>query len=219
LEFFLTIPGGFFITLEGIDGCGKTTQARLLVEHLRGKGLDVLHTREPGGTDIGARIRAILLDPESRGMDPMCELLLYSADRAQHVATVIKPALAEGKIVVCDRYTDATAAYQAYARGLGQEVVEILSRIATSGCTPDLTILMDLPAGYALSRAIDRNNDTASTESRFEEESVKFHERVREGYLHIAQIEPGRVKVVNAAGTVGDISVRITSEVEMALEL
>jgi dTMP kinase len=214
----MNIPGGFFITLEGIEGCGKTTQSRLLAEHLLSRGMDVTHTREPGGTAIGQRIRAILLDPESRGITGLTELLLYSADRAQHLSEVIEPALARGGVVVCDRYADATAAYQGYARGLDMEVIGTLTGIATKGCRPDLTLLLDLPAESGLKRAIGRNNDNGSEfEARFEQEALEFHEKVRQGYLDIARCEQDRVKVIDAMGSVGDIQSAIRKSVDEAI--
>jgi len=214
----MKIPGGFFITLEGIEGCGKTTQARLLAERLTGIGYNVTHTREPGGTTIGGRIRAVLLDPESKGMDPMAELMLYSADRAQHVRETIEPALNEGGVVICDRYTDATLAYQGFGRGLDVEVIDTLTELCTGGCAPDLTLLLDLPVEAGLSRAVGRNEQNGmEKEARFEREAVSFHERVRAGYLNIACLEPGRVKVIPAAGDIDDVQEAIRDEVDKAL--
>lgn len=214
-----TIPGGFFITLEGIDGCGKTTQAGLLAEYLKGRGFEVVLTREPGGTDIGRKVRAILLDPQSKGMSPLAELLLYSADRAEHMSEVIEPALRAGAVVVCDRFTDATSAYQGFARGLDMDLINKLAGIATSGTSPRLTLVLDLPVENALARARGRNDKNSSShEARFEEESTAFHVKVRDGYLEIARRQPGRVKVIDATGSVKEIQAGIRAEVDKALK-
>jgi len=211
--------GGFFITLEGIEGCGKSTQSRLLADYLIGKGISVTLTREPGGTEIGRRIRAILLDPESRAITGLTELMLYSADRAQHLSEVIEPALARGGVVVCDRYADATAAYQGHARGLDLDVIGSLTEIATKGCRPDLTLLLDLPVELGLKRAIGRNSENGSdNEARFEQEAVEFHDKVRQGYLRIAGCESDRVKVIDATGTIDEIQLAIRAAVDEAIE-
>jgi dTMP kinase len=186
-----------FITFEGIEGCGKSTQAGMLRDLLQSRGMSVLVTREPGGSPIGEQIRHILLDPGNHGMVALAELLLYEASRCQHVEAVIKPALDAGKVVICDRFFDASTAYQGYARGLGIAMVEHLNLVATGGRRPDLTIVLDLPVEVGL-RRLGRNLD------RIEREAVEFHRRVRQGYLKIAEKEAGRVKVVNAAGTIDD---------------
>ena len=188
---------GMFITFEGIEGSGKSTQAGLLKSFLEEQGFRVLATREPGGSPIGEQIRRILLDPGNHGMVPLAELLLYEASRCQHVEAVIKPALAEGKAVICDRFFDASTAYQGYGRGLGAKMVGELNLVATGGRKPDLTIVLDLPVDIGL-RRLGKNLD------RIEREAVEFHERVRQGYLRIAGDEPGRVKVVDAARTIDD---------------
>ncbi len=188
---------GTFITFEGIEGSGKSTQAALLKAFLEEQGLEVLVTREPGGSPIGEQIRHVLLDPGNHGMVPLAELLLYEASRCQHVEAVIRPALERGNAVICDRFFDASTAYQGYARGLGIKMVGELNLVATGGRKPDLTIVLDLPVEMGL-RRLGRNLD------RIEREAVEFHERVRQGYLRIAEDEPDRVKVVNAAGTVDD---------------
>ncbi len=212
------LSDGFFITLEGIDGCGKTTQAALLADYLSAKGYEITRTREPGGTEIGARIRAILLDPASKGLTGAAELLLYSADRAQHTAEVIEPALRAGRVVVCDRYTDATAAYQGYARGLDIHDREELAGISTLGCRPDLTLLLDLPAEAGLGRAIGRNDESGTDkESRFEQEKLEFHERVRQGYLAIASCDSERVKVVDASRSANEVWESVRHIVELAI--
>jgi dTMP kinase len=191
------VEQGTFLTFEGIEGSGKSTQAALLKDFLEERGLDVLVTREPGGSPIGEQIRSILLDPDNRGMVPLAELLLYEASRCQHVEAVIRPALEDGKTVICDRFFDASTAYQGYARGLGIEMVEELNLVATGGRKPDLTVVLDLPVDIGLKR-LGRSLD------RIESEAVEFHERVRQGYLRIADGEPDRVKVVNATGSVDD---------------
>lgn len=189
-----------FITFEGIEGSGKTTQLKGALDHLRKKGYDCVITREPGGTGIGEKIRAILLDPENRGMDPLTELLLYTADRVQHVKEILEPARAAGKTILCDRYFDATLVYQGYARGLDIEMILALHRLMVKGLQPDLTILLDLPPEEGLARAwrqIDSGTRTAK-ESRFEEETLAFHNRIRAGYLDLARREPERFRIVDA---------------------
>jgi len=198
---------GRFITFEGIEGSGKTTQIKLLAEALRGDGFDVVLTREPGGTTIGERIRSVLLDSAHRSMAPIAELLLYAAARNQHVEEIILPAIEAGKTVLCDRYADATTAYQGAARSLERQTLKDVHRIATEGLWPDLTVLLDLPATDGLARALDRNRRSPETasEDRFEREALEFHERVRQGYLAIAREEPGRFAVVDASGDVGTL--------------
>ena len=191
---------GIFITFEGIEGCGKTTQIRMVAEHLRRLGRDVLLTREPGGTEIGEEILTVLLDAAHRDMAPITELLLYGAARNQHVREVIRPALNAGKVVLCDRYADATTAYQGAARAIDPEIIEVVHRVATEGVWPDCTLLFDLAPAVGLERACARNlcERTAGRADRFEQESLAFHERVRAGYLAIAKREPGRVAVIDA---------------------
>ena len=189
-----------FITFEGIEGSGKTTQIRHVMEFLRQRGRDCVSTREPGGTATGEKIRAILLDPESRGMDPSTELLLYVADRAEHVNKVVRPSLSAGKTVLCDRYYDATIAYQGYARGLDMDLLSNLHRLIINDLKPDITFLLDLPPEAGLSRAwkqIDAGK-RAGVETRFEKEAFSFHEKVRKGYLELARMEPGRFAVIDA---------------------
>lgn len=190
---------GFFITFEGIEGCGKSTQVRLLSESLKDAGISSLFTREPGGTLIGVRIREILLNPDNTGIAPEAELLLYAADRAQHVREVIKPALDAGKVVICDRFIDATTAYQGMGRGLDRSLINELNRIACLGIIPDLTLLLDCPVEIGIKRALERNSKKGpATDDRFEREAAAFHQKVRDGYLGIAGAEPERVKVVDA---------------------
>lgn len=216
----LNIPGGFFITLEGIEGCGKSTQSGLLADTLAELGYQVTRTREPGGTGIGKRIRAVLLDPDSKGITGMTELMLYSADRAQHVTEIIVPALASGGVVVCDRFYDATVAYQGYGRELDMGVIRSLTEMATGGRKPDLTLLLDLPVSDGLTRAISRNDaNGAHKEARFEQEEVAFHERVRSGYIDILMKERGRVRLVDATGTIEEIHDAIVKVVADSLAL
>lgn len=198
---------GIFISFEGIEGCGKTTQIRLLVDELRKKKRDVVLTREPGGTAIGDKIRSILLDAAHDGMTPVAELLLYAAARNQHIAQVIAPAIGDGRVVLCDRYADATTAYQGAARRIDPEVIDGVHHIATGGLMPDLTILLDCQPEVGLARALARNSGDNSMkgQDRFEREEMDFHKRVREGYLAIARREPGRVVVVDAAQDAGAI--------------
>lgn len=190
-----------FITLEGIEGSGKTTQAGYIVQSLQGKGHDCVITREPGGTRIGEKIRTILLDPESKDMDPLTELLLYTADRAQHIKEFIYPNLSAGKIVLCDRYYDATVAYQGFARGLDMGLIKRLHRLIFADLKPDITILLDLPPEVGLSRAWRqiKNGTRTDLETRFEKETLSFHEKVRSGYLELAHLEPERFRVVDAS--------------------
>jgi dTMP kinase len=191
---------GKFITFEGIEGCGKTTQIKLLDEHLQKNGYKTLLTREPGGTEIGDKIRQILLDPSNKKMCPTAELLLYGASRAQHIEELINPALFDGKIVLCDRYSDSTTAYQGAARRLDLEKLDEMDKIATSSLKPDLTIVIDISARDGLKRATKRGQP-----DRLEQEKLDFHERVRKGYLNIAKKEPNRVLVVDGNKDIGTV--------------
>jgi dTMP kinase len=194
---------GFFITFEGVEGCGKTTQLRLLKERLEAAGEKVTSTREPGGCPIADKIRAILLDAENSAITPLSELLLYAAARAQHVQEVIVPALERGEIVLCDRFTDATIAYQGHGRGLDLATIAQLNSLATGGVEPKLTLLIDCPVQVGLSRALARIEATSGArEERFELESVRFHERVRDGYLKLAAASPERFVVIDGSGDV-----------------
>ncbi|HAW59968.1 MAG TPA: dTMP kinase [Actinobacteria bacterium] len=202
---------GFFITFEGIEGSGKSTQMKLLAAHLRKKGCSVVTTREPGGTRIGNGIRRILLDPKFGEMDFRAEALLYAASRAQHVCEVIKPALDAGKVVISDRYVDSSLAYQVFGRGLLWEEIEKVNRWATGGLEPDLTILLYIPTEEGLSRAKE------SAADRIERESVEFHRRVQEGYKKLAQKFPERYSVVDATGSAESIHHKILQAVESRL--
>lgn len=199
-----------FISFEGIEGSGKTTQIQLLANQLESLGYDVLITREPGGCPIADQIRHILLHPENDRLVPDAELLLYAAARAQHVAEVITPALKQGKIVLCDRFCDATLAYQGYARGLDLQLVLQLNDLAAGTCRPHLTLLLDMHPDQGLHRAQSRNAVAAGpAEGRFEQESLIFHSKVREGYLALAQQEPLRIKVIDATGNHEQVAKRI----------
>jgi dTMP kinase len=200
-----------FITFEGIEGSGKTTQIRHAAEFLKQKGRECVITREPGGTATGLKIRAILLDPESREMDPSAELLLYMADRAEHIKRVVKPSLSEGKTVLCDRYFDATVAYQGYARGLEIDLLKRLHTLVINDLKPDRTILLDLPPETGLERAWKqiKEGKRAGLETRFEKEELAFHDKVRNGYLKLASREPERFTVIDAAGSEEEVRNKI----------
>lgn len=201
------------ITFEGIEGSGKSTQIRLLEEHLRGLGWQVVVTREPGGCRIADAIRHILLDPDNTQLASTAELLLYAAARAQHVAEVIRPALTQGAIVLCDRYIDATVAYQGYGRGLDLGLIEELNRLASDGVQPNLTLLFDLPVEEGLNRARSRNEHAVVNEGRFEAESLAFHRRVRDGYLALAR-EERRFCVIDASGSREAVSRRLETAIQ-----
>ncbi|HEV7684769.1 MAG TPA: dTMP kinase [Pyrinomonadaceae bacterium] len=186
---------GTFITFEGIDGSGKSTQLRLLADFLEPGGCDVLLTREPGGTPVGNRLRAALLDVHEE-VDPLTELLIYAADRAQHVRRVLRPALEAGRVVFSDRYADATAAYQGAGRGFSPELIAEIIQLATEGLKPDLTVLFDLSIAHSTARTQRRGNG-AQRGDRLDAENDDFHARVREAYLQLAQAEPERIKIVN----------------------
>ncbi|MBS1875512.1 MAG: dTMP kinase [Acidobacteria bacterium] len=200
-----TTSRGVFITFEGLDGTGKTTQMRRLAERLRAVGRDVFESAEPGGTPIGQQIRRILLDHRNHELCATAEMLLMFAARAQNVDQWILPALAAGKIVLSDRFTDSTLAYQGVARGLGADVVLDVDRIACRGLVPDLTVCLDIDPVAGLARAHSRNREQSGVETRLDEQDLEFYRRVREGYRQIASDEPGRVKLVDGSGTVEEI--------------
>lgn len=207
-------PKSLFITLEGIDGTGKTTQHRLLVEHLRTMGLKVCATREPGGTKTGELIRTLLMDERNKHLDPMTELALIYAARAQHLKEVVRPALEQGKVVVSDRFNDASLAYQGYGRKLGTAAVRALDRLICGHTQPRLTLVLDLPAAQSLERA--RRRDRTVT-GRFEAQGAEFQERVRQGYLTLARREPGRVKIIRAHRSVEEVQAEIRDLVDAFL--
>jgi dTMP kinase len=205
---------GKFITFEGIEGCGKTTQIKLLDEYLRKKGVKTVLSREPGGTKIGDKIRSILLEPEHKEMTPLAELFLYEASRAQHINELIKPAVEAGKVVLCDRFADSSAAYQGAARLLAKELVDELNDIATGEIKPDLTIILDINSEEGLNRALVRGKP-----DRFEQEKLDFHDRVRNGYLALAKKEPKRFIVIDGEKTVEEIHKEIISCISSAISL
>jgi dTMP kinase len=188
---------GVFITFEGMDGCGKTTQMRRLADRLRAAGRDVLETAEPGGTAIGAQIRSVLLEAANRELSPTAELLLYFASRAQNVDQLIAPALAQGRTVLSDRFTDSTVVYQGCGRGLGIDTVMSLDRIACRGLAPDLTVLLDVDLETSLERARARNVSAGHTETRMEEQSAEFYRKVRDAYHALAAREAARFRVID----------------------
>src|SRR6202795_3945720 len=194
-----TSKRGFFITFEGPEGSGKSTQLRLLGKKLRGKNLAVLETAEPGGTPIGLQIRRVLLDTKNQELRPTTELLLMFAARAQNVEQAILPALAAGQIVLCDRFTDSTLVYQGAARGLGAEVVYELDRIACRGLVPDLTLAIDIDVEAGLARAPHRNERPKGVGGRVDEQSLEFHRKVRAAYHQLAEDEPKRVKLIDGS--------------------
>jgi dTMP kinase len=193
---------GTFITFEGIDGSGKSTQLRLLAAFLKSKGCDVLVTREPGGTPVGNRLRAALLDAQEQ-VDPLTELLVFAADRAQHVRRVLRPALESGQVVFSDRYADATAAYQGAGRGFSPNLIAEIIQLATEGLKPDLTVLFDLSVPESNART-QRRSDGKHRGDRLDAETSDFHTRVRDEYLRLAKTEPDRVKVVETNQRVED---------------
>ena len=217
---------GKFITFEGLDGCGKSTQLEKLASVLRARGLAVVMTREPGGTPTAEKIRQLLLDTKTSTLAPMAELALMFASRAQHILEVIAPALSAGKVVLCDRFTDSTEAYQGGGRKLGSEPVLQLHRILCGNLQPDLTILMDSDAARSVARARRRNQEreekdgiTAPDENRFEQESRAFFGRVHQAYLAIAEREPERVVIADARGTPDETHRKIVEVVRQNLKL
>ena len=181
---------GFFITFEGADGCGKTTQSKLVQEYLEKKGYEVIWTREPGAKGLGQKIRELLLHYDG-DVAPVCEAFLFLADRAQHIEQLIKPAVEAGKVVICDRHTDSTIAYQGYGRGEDIKQLKYLNELATGEIKPDLTFVFDVSTDVAQKRVGDEKD-------RMESAGIEFHKKVRQGYLEIAKLEPQRVKVIDA---------------------
>lgn len=203
---------GLFITLEGADGSGKTTQMEKIVEYFKTQKIDFIVTREPGGVDLGQKLRDILLNYDGE-VASTCEMFLYLADRAQHIETKVKPALREGKIVLCDRHIDSTAAYQGYARGLDVEEINCLNNIATGGKKPDLTLLFDVDTSIAMERVGNR-----AEKDRLESEGAEFHRKVRQGYLEIAKKETERIKIINSNLSVEEVWVQVQKILDDTLE-
>ncbi len=206
---------GLFITFEGVEGCGKSTQAQALLERLRADGVPANLSREPGGTPLGERFREILLDTGHTGMEPATELFLYLASRAEHVAKVILPGLEAGEVVISDRFGDASVAYQGGGRGLGPSTVETLNQVATKGVKPDVTFLMDLDPEEGLDRLVRGRGEHAR--DRIENEVLAFHRRVREVYLESARREPARFVVIDARLSREEIEAGVTAVVERLL--
>ncbi|HKZ45866.1 MAG TPA: dTMP kinase [Thermodesulfobacteriota bacterium] len=208
-----------FITFEGVEGSGKTTQMEMLKEHLEWKGFQVVSTREPGGTELGEKIRSMLLNIEGRTIAPWSELLLYAVCRAQMVNEIIKPALLDKKIVLCDRFADSTMVYQGYARGLDLEAVTNLNKWVTEGILPTVTFIIDCPPEIGLKRALARIDTRAGSnkEDRFEREDIEFHKKVREGYLKLAKTEPNRIKIINGDRDIPVIHKEICGIIEKKL--
>jgi len=208
-----------FITLEGIEGSGKTTQIERLACCFKNNGYDIVVTREPGDTIIGKKIRSILLDPENSGISDLCELFLYGADRAQHLAEVVLPSLKLNKTVLCDRFIDATTVYQGVARGIDRKLIETIHRVVVKDLMPDLTILFDLDPATGLERTVRalEKGERSSHEMRFEQEALVFHERVRQGYLELARAQKERFFVVDAAETENKVFENIVSQINKRL--
>jgi len=204
---------GIFITFEGCEGCGKTTHSKAIKKYLVDKGFDVVLTHEPGSTTLGKQIRKILLSEKSV-LSPNAELLLFAADRAQHVDSVIMPGLAEGKIVICDRYIDSTVAYQIGGRGLPEDMVRYLNAISSKGLIPDLTIFLDVNPEVGIKRVVK----SSGKRDRFEMEKIAFHEKVRGAYLNIYKEDPGRVVVINSEKEIKTVQTEIRSAVDKLLD-
>lgn len=204
-----------FITFEGIEGCGKTTQIKRLERRLRARGVSTLMTLEPGGTEIGRTIRQVLLDSRNRNLVPLAELMLYAADRAQHVEEVIRPALSQGKWVLCDRFSDATVAYQGAARGQDPSLINLLNERVSGGMRPDLTLLLDCPVEVGLERALARNRVAPhGGQDRFEREDLEFHGKVRAGYAALARQDPRRFALIDATPGQDEVERAIFQRVE-----
>jgi dTMP kinase len=220
------VGDGLFITFEGGEGSGKTTQIKLLTKRLRESGAKVTTTLEPGGTPLGVAIRRHLVTKTSDQPTPRAELLLYAADRAHHVETVIKPALAKGEIVICDRYLDATCAYQGWGRGIDKELIDKLNMVATEGLFPLRTLWLDIEPTLGVKRSLSRTDGDgddnigdgvgveSGREDRFEAEEASFHTRVREGYEHQLKGDPKRVRRIYGVGSIETVSKRVWSELE-----
>ena len=209
-----------FVSFEGIEGCGKTTQVELLATFLSQRGIPHLVTREPGGTRLGELIRKMLLDPGNSEMEPLTELFLYAADRAQHIAQVIRPALEARQWLICDRFADATTVYQGYARDQDLAFIQQLNQWATQGLWPNLSLLLDCPVEVGLNRARRRIENSAleGREDRFEQQALTFHQKVRDGYLELAAQHPGRFKILDATMELEPLHEEIVAILEPYLE-
>jgi dTMP kinase len=209
-----------FISLEGIEGSGKTTQIRHMVDFLKDRGHDCVVTKEPGGTRIGEKIRSILLDPGHTGIHPLTELLLYCADRVQHIQELILPMIKKKKIVISDRFYDSTTVYQGVSRGLDMQMIDDVHHLVLGGLKPDVTFILDLPADSGLARAWKEINSgiRPNSETRFEKEKLIFHEKVRNGYLELARKEPDRFVVIDATRNEQDVKQQIFEELGRRLE-
>ena len=208
-----------FITLEGVEGSGKSTVRDRLADWLKTKGLELVLTREPGSSSLGRKLRAILLDMDSVGLSEQSELFLYLADRAQHVREVLEPALAAGKIILCDRYADSTLAYQGYGRGVDLDALTLVNNLAIKGLWPDLTLLFDLDASVGLGRARKRNQeeDIEQSEGRFEAEELDFHQRIRQGYLDLAKKYSYRYRLIDASLSPNKVFEQAQNHIALAL--
>jgi len=211
---------GILITFEGIDGCGKSTHIASLARHVSALGISTVVTVEPGGTGFGAQVRSIVLSQETTGLGPVAELMLYAADRSEHVRTLIGPALDKGQLVLCDRFTDSSVAFQGYGRGLDLDLIENLNHIATGGLEPDLTILLDLDPAVAASRLESRIAGTAAKgpADRFDREAREFHSRVREGYLRLREARPDRIVLIDSSGPSDLVEERIRTKVQPLID-
>jgi len=205
---------GFFITIEGCEGCGKSTQSRLLKKYLENKGFKVVLTREPGGSTVAEQVRNILLNPKLK-IAPLCELMLYESARVQHIEDIVKPNLAKGCVVICDRFTDSTIAYQGYGRKIDIKTIEKLNNIATLGINPDLTIYLDIDPKIGIVRA--KAKKCFNNGDRIERENIKFHNDVRRGFLALAKKYPKRIKTIKTEPTVKDTRILINAEIEKFL--
>ncbi len=205
---------GIFITFEGIEGAGKSTQAKLLYDYLKREGKNVILTREPGGTKTGEKIREILLTPTDEVFPPIAEVFLYEADRSFHIHNKIKPSLEKGFVVICDRFVDSTLAYQGYARGLDIGLIKYLNEIATEGVKPDITFLIDIPVEEGLKRIKEKRGL-----DRIEKESVEFHKKLREGFLKIAEEEKNRIAIINGLKDINEIFNEIVSILKVRFDI
>jgi len=208
---------GLFITFEGPEGGGKSTHSALLGQYLQKMGFRVVRTREPGGTIVAEALRKLLLNPQNN-IAPITELMLYEASRAQHVQEVLLPALKKGSVVICDRYTDATVAYQGYGRGLDLDTIKELNAIATGNLVPDMTIVLDIPVEKGLIKARELNKDSFTAGDRLERECISFHKKVRQGYLALARKEPSRIKVISTGKDIEETHKNVVAAVQKVLQ-